>query len=265
MAGQSSQIDLAQEVLADKSLRTGEYNLFDKIFEAEINAGITKTREAFENSMYKEATKYGLYELLAARDWYRDFTANESSMHAGLLKYYIRIQALLVTPIAPHFAEHVWSDILGEKETVQRAQFPEPLTSVDAGYIDAAEYIKMTVRNIRTTEISLAKRKGKGKAQGIPFDPSKPRGCRIFVSKEFPEWQDKCIEIVRDNFDGSSGKVDDKAVRAGLEKAGLFKDKRTSTPPFFVERVQNLTETPSDQCLSSRRLKDIWRRAGRKR
>ncbi|KAH9813625.1 hypothetical protein DFH28DRAFT_1029218 [Melampsora americana] len=238
------------------TFRSGEYNLFDRIFENEINLAITKAYKAYEASMYKEAQKTGFYELLGARDWYRDFTAEEGGMHADLLKYYVRIQTLLITPITPHFAEHIWTDVLGESDTIQRARFPTPSREIERGVIDAAEYVKETVRKIRTTELALGKRKAKAKGGAGPgsqltFDATKPKALRIFVSKEFPQWQSQCVEILTHHFDKSTGVIDEKALRAELEKQGLFKEKKTM--PFIMimkTRIRELGASVLERALS---------------
>ena len=33
-------------------------------------------------------------------------------MHQGLVRRYIELQALLITPIAPHWAEYIWLEVL---------------------------------------------------------------------------------------------------------------------------------------------------------
>jgi leucyl-tRNA synthetase len=62
-------------------------------------------------TFYKDAMKYGFYELQSARDWYREVTA-DIGMHADLVRYWITVAAILASPIAPHFAEHIWRGIL---------------------------------------------------------------------------------------------------------------------------------------------------------
>jgi len=232
-------LEWCREVISNNSsFRTGPYTLFDLIFENETKMAINKTYKAYDESQYKEAQKVGFYELLGARDWYRDFTAEEGGMHADLLRYYVRVQTLLIAPIAPHFAEHVWGTILGEKGSIQNATFPEGNQSVDHSMIDAAEYVKETVRSVRTTEINLAKRKAKAKGAApsggpqLSFDPAKPKRVRIFVADKFPAWQGLCIDALARNLDRQTVLIDEKALRADLEKLGLFKDKRTM--PFIM-------------------------------
>jgi leucyl-tRNA synthetase len=63
--------------------------------------------------MYKLALKSGLYDFLGARDFYREVTAAAGiGMHRDLVLQYIELQALLLTPIAPHWAEYIWLEVL---------------------------------------------------------------------------------------------------------------------------------------------------------
>jgi leucyl-tRNA synthetase len=63
--------------------------------------------------MYKAALKSSLYDFTSARDFYREATtAAGIGMHDALVMKYIELQALVLTPIAPHWSEHVWLEIL---------------------------------------------------------------------------------------------------------------------------------------------------------
>lgn len=46
-------------------------------------------------------------------------------MHQDLIKRYVELQALLLTPVAPHFSEYLWRDVLGHSDSVQNALYPE--------------------------------------------------------------------------------------------------------------------------------------------
>ena len=180
----------------DMNLRHGERNYHDEVFEQEINELINITQSHYEASVesfsslhhppnssiflystnYKDALKYGFYELQSARDWYREVTS-DVGMHSSLVTYWIRTAALLVTPIAPHFAEHIWSGILKEPQSIQLARWPTPSTPVDRTLLEAAQYMRGTIKTIRDAEASLAKMmsKGKGKKGGEKmFDSKKP-------------------------------------------------------------------------------------------
>lgn len=177
--------------------------------------------------------KYGFYELQSARDWYREVTA-DIGMHADLVRYWIRVAALLATPIAPHFAEHIWRGILHQPTSIQRALWPTPSQAVDTPTIEAGAYMRALVKDVRDAELTLLKKlekaKGKKSASGgggtPPFDPKKPRALRVYVATRFPEWQDACVQAVQAAWTSETARVDDAKVRASLVECGLIKDKR---------------------------------------
>jgi leucyl-tRNA synthetase len=241
-------INLLQEMTKEGAgLRAGPKDSYhDKVFEEEINNLINITKEQYElyvaslltypsaadellgalRTFYKDATKYGFYELQSARDWYREVTA-DIGMHADLVRYWIGVAALLASPIAPHFAEHIWRGILQHPTTIQRALWPTPARQVDLPTIDAGAYMRSLVKAVRDAELTLLKKLGKAKgANPPPFDPKKPRAVRVYVATRFPEWQDACVQAVEAACAPETGRVDDARVRALLTERGLIKDKR---------------------------------------
>ena len=180
---------------------------------------------------YKDALKYGFYEMQSTRDWYREVTS-DVGMHADLVEYWIRISALLILPIAPHFSEHIWSTVLKEPVTVQKALWPTPATTPDRTILDAGLYMRGVIKNLRDAELSLLKKMNKGKqGQALPYDPKKPRAARMYVATSFPQWQDACVQIIKEAYSAAADKVDDAKVRTLLTEKGLIKDKRAM--PFI--------------------------------
>lgn len=189
------------------------------------------------------------------RDWYREITADVGGMHVDLVKYWIEIAALLATPIAPHFTEHLWSTVLGKPRSIQFALWPTPTSAVDLAAIEAGNYMRETMKAIRDAELTLVKKSSRGKS--FPCDPKKPKAVRLYVSSSFPEWQNRCIEAVREAYDGETETVDDAKVRELLKAKDLFKDKRAmpfvqlfkvyikTAVPFYPE--ERLTVSLSQQ------------------
>lgn len=121
-----------EEIIQDKNLRTGEADaLWDKLFENEMNTLVQDARQAYEayiysplsiasefrltasSTDYKLALKYALYDFTSTRDLYREATtAAGIGMHRSLILTYIELQALLITPIAPHWADYIWQEVL---------------------------------------------------------------------------------------------------------------------------------------------------------
>ncbi|KAH3678133.1 hypothetical protein WICMUC_001697 [Wickerhamomyces mucosus] len=212
------------------SLRTGEFNFFDVAFENELNELIEDAYKHYDDTNYKAALKSGLFDYQTARDYYRE---SSEVMHRDLVLRYIETQALLLTPVAPHFAEYIWREVLGKDSSVQNAKFPRATKPVDASINNALEYIRILTRSIRETEGTLLKKK-KGK-QAAEIDVSKPAKLTIYVSESFPEWQNNYIELVRDLFEKQS--LGDNTVIK--EKVG--KDMKRAMP-FISSLKQRLTK-----------------------
>lgn len=182
---------------------------------------------------YKDALKYGFYELQTSRDWYREVT-QDIGMHADLVMYWIRIASLLAAPIAPHFAEHIYSTTLKAPNSIQQALWPTPSEPVDPSVIESGQYMRGLIKTIRDAEVALVKMmsRTKGKSSSAPlFDPKKAKSVRIYVATAFPEWQDACVAIVKEAYSEEVNKVDDTRVKKLLTERGFIKDKRAM--PFI--------------------------------
>lgn len=216
------------------NFRTGEYNFYDISFENELNELIEEAHHQYVKTNYKSALKFGLFDYQTARDYYREAT---DLMHKDLVLKYIETQILLLTPIAPHFAEYIWKEVLGNQSTIQNAPFPRASKPVDNSVTNSLEYIRSLTRSIRETEGGLLKKKKTGK--GLELDTSKPVRLSVYVSDSFPEWQNNYIELVRELFEKQS--LDDNKIIK--EKVG--KDMKRAMP-FISNLKQRLTRESSE-------------------
>ncbi|KAJ9649428.1 cytosolic leucyl tRNA synthetase [Coniosporium tulheliwenetii] len=208
--------------------RTGPKDtIWDQMFKNEMNALVQETWQHYDKTDFKLALKSGFYDFTAARDFYREATkAANLGMHADLTRRYIELQALMLTPIAPHWAEQIYLEVLKQPSTIQNALWPsvsDPSPSLTA----AREYVRATSSNINSAEGQQQKKIAKGK--NVSYDPKKEKKLTIFMARKYPAWQDKYIDLVREAFDGLS--VDVKALTPRIEKKEMKK-----AMPF----VQNL-------------------------
>ncbi|KAJ3796995.1 hypothetical protein GGU11DRAFT_102136 [Lentinula aff. detonsa] len=218
-----------EEIIKDEAtLRHGPRNYHDEVFANEINDLINITQSHYDLLNFKDALKFGFYELQSARDWYREVTS-DVGMHVDLVRYWVEISALLAAPIAPHFAEHIYLEILKKPTSVQLARWPKPQNQVDSTLVEVGQYMRGTVKMIRDAETALVKmlnkNKGKGKGATASFDPKKPKSVRVYVATSFPAWQESCVQAVKDAYDPEADKVDDAKVRTLLTQSGLIKNK----------------------------------------
>lgn len=79
--------------------------------------------------------------------------------------------------------------------------FPQPTAPVDDSILAAAEYVRRTIKSIRDTELSLQKKKKKGKDVKSDYNPNAPKSIKIFVANKFPEWQEQVLAIAKEHYD----------------------------------------------------------------
>ncbi|KAJ5231041.1 hypothetical protein N7489_011749 [Penicillium chrysogenum] len=232
-----------EEVVKDEALRTGPADAFaDKLFNNELNSLVRETQKHYQDTDFKLALKSGLYDFTSSRDSYREAsTAAGVGMHRDTILRYIELQALMLAPIAPHWAEYIWLEVLKKSESIHFAQFPavpEPSPELTA----AQNYVRGTASNIMGSEANFTKKLSKGKA--ITFDPRKPKKLTIFVAKKYPNWQEKYIDLVRESFDSLNLSFNDKELNA---KVGKFGEMKKAMP--FVQnlkrRLVNAGESPA--------------------
>ena len=189
---------------------------------------------------YKEALKEGFFELQSARDWYREVTSTPLEagsnkaigMHADLVEMYMRTTALLVQPIAPHFAEHLHCTILGSTKSVQQALWTEiPVVNSshvkeEEGAYEAGLYMRATVKSVRDAEIAMARKSKKG--TGTATGTGGIKSVRLIVATSFPRWQDDCVGVIKELLGNSTdaANLDDGKLKEALSARGLLKDKR---------------------------------------
>lgn len=131
--------------------------------------------------------------------------------------------------------------------TVQNALFPE-VPEADAGAAGAREYIKTMASNITSAEATQQKRKDKGK--NVSFDPKKAKKLTIFVASSFPAWQEKYVDLVREAFDATHLRVDDKKLNPQVAKMGEMQ----KAMPFVQGLKRRLMGGENPQAVFDRKL-----------
>ena len=197
---------------------------WDTLFENEMHTLVHEAHTHYSALNFKAALKAALYDFTSSRDFYREATtAAGIGMHANLVRKYIELQALLITPIAPHWADYIYQEVLHHDSTIQNALWPS-VPAPDPSLTAAREYVRATSSAITSAEAAQQKRKDKGKA--TTFDPKKPKKLSIFFAARYPAWQDEYITLVRKNFDAMKVSVDEKAVGETLKAKGGKEMKR---------------------------------------
>lgn len=170
-------------------------------------------------------------------------------MHSSLIHKYITLQALLITPIAPHWADYIWSEVLKNSapSTIQNALWPD-IPTPNPSLTAAREYVRATSSAITSAEAAQQKRKEKGKV--ISFDPKLPKKLTIFYAASYPAWQDAYLGIVRESFNGMS--FDEKNLNTKVQAKGKAEMKRAM--PFVQHLKKRLMGGESQEVVFDRKL-----------
>ncbi|KAM3084388.1 cytosolic leucyl tRNA synthetase [Clarireedia jacksonii] len=230
-------------------LRTGEKNDFlDALFENEMNAIVHECYQHYEATDFKLALKSALYDFTGARDFYREASiAAGVKMHKDLIFQYIELQALLLTVIAPHWSEYIWLEVLHKPSTIQNALYPvvpAPVASLTA----ARDYVRSTSSSITSAEAAQQKKKAKGK--DIGYDLKKPKKLTIFSAANFPAWQEKYIDLVREAWDPETKSANDKELNGKIAKMGEMK----KAMPFVQILKRRLQQGENPEQVFDRKL-----------
>ncbi|OLY84659.1 putative leucine-tRNA ligase, cytoplasmic [Smittium mucronatum] len=235
-------------------------DLFDRVFLSMIDKLTIETYNAYESSTYRLALKSSFYEMLSARDWYREVTTVSGlCMHKGVIRSFVTSLARLTCPIVPHWAEHLYTHVLKNKGSVfdEKISIDSLITPQKAMEIEKdlaiGDYIKKLVKSIREAEVLLMKQSKAKKLKTLAqFDPKQPKKLEIVVSKTFPKWQTDIVDVLKANF--VNGEFNDAEIRANLGKMGILKDKKTM--PFANEIKKNVAKFGADEAFDRKLLFD---------
>ncbi|KNC74768.1 hypothetical protein SARC_12693 [Sphaeroforma arctica JP610] len=184
-----TQLEWTQSVLkGEEATRTGPSTSFhDKVLDSAINTAINAAHKAFSGMLYRDALKVGFYDLQNARNSYIAFQSPEDEdLNVDLLKRFIEVQALLLSPFCPHYTEEIW-ELLGKEGSIMNAAWPVA-GDVDDEAIEGCLYIEDLAASMRA-KLNNTKHPKKGKA-------TNPTKVTITYTDVYPEWQQATLDTL---------------------------------------------------------------------
>ena len=113
---------------AEGKLRTGPYNFMDECFNNEIDNLVEATFNDFEHMCYRDGIHRCWYDMIIARDFYRDWSNRcNSPFHIDVITRFVHALAVMMAPITPHWSERIWGCIAafpGKSSSVCDAKWP---------------------------------------------------------------------------------------------------------------------------------------------
>eukprot|EP00698_Gefionella_okellyi_P005563 TRINITY_DN15067_c0_g1_i1.p1 TRINITY_DN15067_c0_g1~~TRINITY_DN15067_c0_g1_i1.p1 ORF type:complete len:1078 (+),score=262.34 TRINITY_DN15067_c0_g1_i1:34-3234(+) len=235
--------ELARDLADGKEkTRTGPADHFwDNVLMSVINKVITETDKHYAAMNMRDAMMSGFFELQEQLNRYRMGTRT-ILMHADVMKRFITVQCLLLSPITPHTAEGVWN-ILGNQDSIMNARWPEagPVNEV---LLAEANYLIETSRAMRKALDFTGQPKAAKK--GAPAVPQvRCNTAYVYVAKRYLGWQGIVMERLAAIFAREGGKwPDTKELVPELKAVPELSDGATWKKVMpFVQAVQQNVQT----------------------
>lgn len=125
-----------------------EYLYMDRVFMNEMDDLIARTDANFSNIFFREGLKTGWFDFQIVRDHYRDWSVRCGiPMHRAVIMRFIEAQALLISPICPHWAEHVWG-LLGKPGSITHASWPAH-SEPDKRMLKSSAFFREVLKTLR--------------------------------------------------------------------------------------------------------------------
>jgi len=188
-------LDWAEDaVLKLPTMRTGEYTFLDKIFQNELSALVFRAHEAYSRMLYSDALRAAWFDMDTLRSQYAILT--NGNVHADVIRRLLEVQMVIFSPIAPHFCEHVWQNVLKKDGLVVRARWPTPEGEPSPVLLRQYESLQATLRSFRLEldRLKSPKKEKKGKVAEPP--PVLDRAV-VFVSKGYKPYQQEILRLLQ--------------------------------------------------------------------
>jgi len=226
----------AKEILEGDTLKERDMSdPVDRTFDSAMNKLIKQTDEAYSNLLFREGLVHCLYELRSARDAYR-LRIGPDNMNRSLIERFIEVQALMMVPIAPHWAEQIWT-LLGREGFIVHAPFPEP-GEIDELLLRQESYITKIREDFGKKITSTKSRKEVN--TGL-----------IYVADSYPEWHEATINLVQDLYSKNNGVIDTKKALGMLKSNPIIKKQMKLAVPLVKSIAVNV-ETEGESALELR-------------
>lgn len=165
------------------ALRTGERNQFDHMFDNSINSTIRTTEMHYGHMHFRMVLNSAFHEFTNDFSQYKIY-CDAQGMHRELVARFYETLTLLLMPLAPHFAEHMWQKVLGGTGTVMNQPFPAPTGLLNYSLVISQSVIVWVIRDVRMQATKHAKKRG-------PITEV----C-VYTAASYGAWQTKALELL---------------------------------------------------------------------
>eukprot|EP01006_Ploeotia_vitrea_P036177 TRINITY_DN65982_c6_g1_i1.p1 TRINITY_DN65982_c6_g1~~TRINITY_DN65982_c6_g1_i1.p1 ORF type:complete len:1168 (+),score=769.25 TRINITY_DN65982_c6_g1_i1:141-3506(+) len=200
----------------------------DRVFANAMNACIAEADGFFAGMQFHEALRVGFFEFINARDLYR---AAAESMNRRLIDRYIEAFVVMLSPIAPHIAQHIWQSVMKRDGFVANAPFPQPTAPEDKLLTQQITYLRQQAHRMNAFVAKKKNSKGKKSKKGKQSEEAEKEAplnaVYIYVASEWPEPESSILKWIAESYEADPNNVISvKDIAKRLGKSGLAKTKR---------------------------------------
>ena len=190
----------------EKPVRVGDVELFaDRVFYHRMIHNVKKAKQSYSMMRFREALQLSFYEFHKIKDDY--IVQVDGVVKKDLMLKFIELEAIIMSPIRPHFSEHIW-ELIGKKTRIENELWPEVPES-DLRTIRSYFYFQNSVYSFRT---KLNKEKDAAKKKGKEWNS--PKGAYIYVMDHYSTWQLDTLKTLREII-----KPTDKEIPSDISKS----------------------------------------------
>jgi len=192
-------VEWCQEMASEKEkMKTGPAVTFaERVFETQINECVANADAAYEDMLFQKATKVAFFDMMQARDTYRQIVRSnpEEKLNYDLIYKFIKITVIICAPVISHTSEYIWQDVLKENGSIFDTKFPQSdADKTDHTLLAANNYLTKSIATFRSKIQSHTRPpKKKGQVQN-PY----PKKARIYIAEKFPEWHQQVLTMLNE-------------------------------------------------------------------
>jgi leucyl-tRNA synthetase len=162
----------------------------DRWFANEMNRLVVESKKHYLAMYFREALRTSYFMFMGRYKEYLDICRTGLGLpNKKLLRRYFEWQSTILSPICPHFCEHMWTK-LGQSGSVLSSRWPEPTIKPDASIIEQGKYMFDSVPH---------------EFQKLKDKVGKPATATVYVAVNFPEWKVSVLKLLRDKY--AAGKL----------------------------------------------------------
>lgn len=179
-------------------------NLFDKIFDNNINYLIRESKKNNEEMKYKNVLKFAFYEMINIKDQYILYNTDDySKLNPTLMVRLLKTFFIINNTIIPHFTEYMYITYLNpiferfdlndkKIKFLCNANFPYSSYEIDTKLFEYNKYVNKVIQGIR----EASSKKGKINKNVDQKDKNDIK-IRVLYAKEYSPFQKEVLNILK--------------------------------------------------------------------